>query len=284
MELRTPELDPSLANRKNQDQKQNINALNLTITSHFLSTIGDLTKQWSEYRQEVKMYNVFNNTGMKLMMKIETDPRTRHHSRVFTYVLADQSVDDMPREISLMDLQRDLGGNSNEGILNKKWSIELGDIQSKLLQKNSSNINEMESLASRNRIQVHQHGRLSMRESLGHTRTYSREDVHLEDIFVSANKPLQDIMFNAQGEKCFVLLDKGVEMSTIDNKKDKAALSESGLIMLIDVNDSQKEGVKSIYFNSLIQLRSELNYDLKIELECENMRKMVFDLHERMLH
>lgn len=73
MELRTPALDPALAARKNQDQQQNINALNFTLSSQFLLTITDLKKQWTVYKQEVKSFCIHNHTGMKLSMRPEGD-------------------------------------------------------------------------------------------------------------------------------------------------------------------------------------------------------------------
>lgn len=73
MELRTPELASQLAARKNKEQQQNINALNITLSSHFLMTLADLKKQWTDYRQEVKSYLVHNHTGMKISMLPEGD-------------------------------------------------------------------------------------------------------------------------------------------------------------------------------------------------------------------
>jgi hypothetical protein len=70
-ELRTPALDPELVARRTADQQMNINALNITMSSHFLSNVLDLKKQWTEYRQEVKKFVIHNSTGLKLRLQPE---------------------------------------------------------------------------------------------------------------------------------------------------------------------------------------------------------------------
>lgn len=110
-------------------------------------------------------------------------------------------------------------------------------------------------------------------------RRKSRDEGRQQGTFYSTYKPLQDITLKSQGEKCFILLDKRVDVSNSENKKEKLVQAESGLLLLMEVSDSKKNGVKHVSFNSLIQVKSELDFNIKIELDCENLERTVLELN-----
>lgn len=190
----------------------------------------------------------------------------------------------MPKNIDLEWLQSGLIDPTNQSVLNRKWTVELGHSRNPLLRKTSFSMSDFEQISARSRSNHHHTNlQLSFREPHERERNPKREESNGYIDFASSNKPLKDLMFNAQDEKCYILLDKGAEVSTSENKKEKVVLSESGLLMLVDVNDSKKQGVKNIQFNSMIQIKSELDFNLKLEFECENVDRVVLDLERGML-
>lgn len=174
--------------------------------------------------------------------------------------------------------------SNSQSVLNKRWTVEIGHSRNPLLLNKGSFMSDFDQISSRSRGEKLQNSpRVSFQQPYDKVRHFKRDDTGHNDDFSSTNKPLKDLMFNTIGEKCFILLDKGAEISTSENKKEKIVLSESGLLMLVDVNDSKEQGVKNIQFNSMIQIKSELDFDVKLEFECENVDRAVFNLKKRNL-
>ena len=71
LELTTPEVSKELQAQKTEAQNQNINALNMTLSSHFLSNLIDVKKIFTEYSQEQNVYQIYNRTGLKILMRPE---------------------------------------------------------------------------------------------------------------------------------------------------------------------------------------------------------------------
>jgi hypothetical protein len=168
---------------------------------------------------------------------------------------------------------------SSEVALNRHWTIELGyHRHPQLSQKNS--INDLDSSISNKKLSQPSGLHVSIKESASHNPgRKTREDARAHGQFYSTYKPLQDVTFKSQGEKCFYMLDKKAEVSNSENKKEKLVQADSGLLLLIEVADSKKHGVRHINFNSLIQIKSELDFQVKIELDCENLERTIFDLN-----
>ena len=158
---------------------------------------------------------------------------------------------------------------------NIHWIIELGGAKERV-DARSNSLLDLEQISLRSKglgiksksIMIEQADSIQGPEK-------DKNDVSILN-FENKYKPLQDINFSSVGEKCFMLLDKKVDISNSENKKEKLVMADFGQFVLMEVANSKKPGIKNVFFNSLIQVKSELNFEVKLQLESEYNDKTVY--------
>lgn len=98
------------------------------------------------------------------------------------------------------------------------------------------------------------------------------------DLLQGDYKPIQDVNLGVIGEKCFILMDKNTTTVVSDNAKEKQYEGNQALFFLIDVTNSKRDGAKNITLNSRVQIKSELNFNVNLILECEGKENYHMEL------
>ena len=248
-----PDLSPETTKSRTESQIKNINALNITISSQFLTNLNNVKKMFTDNIQDLKMLNLYNRTGLKIMVRPETNHRMKkvvpvpHEGEVFEIGSGSQD-----EQVGFKDL------------INTHWIVEFG----------TSSGGYVQDFHATNTLKSNTKGREGQTETEGFTDMASRMSIHKED-FVSLYRPLRDINVNQTDEKCYIISDYKTENLATEKK----ALMETDNFVLIEVASSKTPGVKNIYFNSLIQIKSELNFDVKLHLDSESIDSIPIDLH-----
>jgi len=163
----------------------------------------------------------------------------------------------------------------NKTTFNLHWTIELGGTKNKIENKQRGVDLEQNSLKSRSGTIRHKTGFYDAAEIIINEKEMTKPEGYKFD-FESKYKPLKDINFASVGEKCFMLMDKRLDITHSENKREKLAIADSGQFVLMEVNNSKKPGIKNIFFNSLIQIKSELDFKVKLQLESEYSDKSAY--------
>ena len=265
--MKTPTVPNDIARRKSTTQLQNMNALNVTLSSPFLTNVLDMKKLCLEYRDELSRFNIFNRTGMKLMLRSE--------HKLGEYLVENEA--DAPKVIDILTKVDNRNNEANANVCaDTQWTVELGMSRNRFLEQQSMSVYELDQLnVSRKRSSF-----MRMHSDMDASGMNSLEELPPIEDFTGLYKPLQDVSFKSLGEKCFMLLDKKTDNSTGMelNRRDKQMITEDGLFVLLEVLESKKAGVKKIVFGSQIQVRSELPFGVKLLLEVEGLDNTFVDI------
>ena len=216
-----------------------------------------------DYSQELKMYKVFNRTGMTVVMRPEIRPNISF--LVKSSLKSFPILREEPNDVALL--------LESKNIFNTTWIVEVGS--SRMFSMAESRMGEQDP-ATGSRKSHYMEQKTDFPNGFS---DYSSAFKQLDrETFTNLYKPLREININGSGEKCYMLVDKKMEVTMVDSKKESHSQGDSKLHMLVEVSNSKSPGTKNIYFNSLIQVKSELNFDLKITLECESAEQQLMEM------
>lgn len=249
-----------------------MNALNVTLSSQFLTNLIEIKQLCVDYREELSRLTLVNKTGMKILLKAE--------QAGYQELLGENEVTE-PKIIEVAHQQTDKNKSSEKGVFaDTIWIVELGLSKRKLIQERQMSIYEIDQLNLSRRIgsmsnQANFFKQNSDYEGLAAHQYESGED------FASMYRPLQDISFKTTGERCFMLLDKKGESSGQYRPmgRDQQTISDNGLFVILDVSNSKNLGVKKITFGSQVEIRSEVPFEVKIVLEAEGLDNTIINLN-----